>query len=202
MWLGLPIGACLFIDDRISQGIHAMGGKHQKHTCGIVIKTLHIKSKKMVTIEIKDLPSRRLAAMEHRGDPMTESITLDKLISWAKAQPINLKPKAGEAFGFGYADPRETPPEEWRFDLALTVPKDFKLSDEVIERHLPAGRYAVATHKGPYDTISDTIDHLYRHWLPESGEELGDLPCIFCYHNFDHDVAKTERLTEIWVLLK
>jgi AraC family transcriptional regulator len=150
----------------------------------------------------KDLPWRRLAAMEHRGDPMTESITLDKLISWAKAQPINLKPKAGEAFGFGYADPRETPPEEWRCDLALTVPKDFKSSDEVIERHLPAGRYAVATHKGPYDTISDTIDHLYRHWLPESGEELGDLPCIFCYHNFDHDVAKTERLTEIWVLLQ
>ena len=65
-----------------------------------------------MTITIKDLPSRRLAVMEHHGDPMKLSITLDKLISWAKAQPINLKPKAGEAFGYGYADPRETPPEE------------------------------------------------------------------------------------------
>jgi len=73
-------------------------------------------------------------------------ITLDKLISWAKAQPINLKPKAGKVFGYGYADPRETPPEEWRFDLALTVPKDFKLSDEVIDRELAAGRYAVTNH--------------------------------------------------------
>ena len=61
----------------------------------------------------KDRPWRRLAAIEHRGDSMTVSITLDKLISWAKAQPINLKPKAGEAFGYEYADPRETPPEEW-----------------------------------------------------------------------------------------
>lgn len=164
--------------------------------------SLHIKGKKIMTTTIKDLPSRRLAVMEHHGDPMKLSITLDKLISWAKAQPINLKPKAGEAFGYGYADPRETPPEEWRFDLALTVPKDFKLSDEVIDRELPAGRYAVTTHKGSRDNIGDTIYHLYRDWLPESGEELGDLPCIFCYHNFDHEVAETELLTEIWVLLK
>jgi AraC family transcriptional regulator len=164
--------------------------------------SLHIKGKKITTITIKDLPSRRLAVMEHRGDPMKLSITLEKLISWAKAQPINLKPKAGEAFGYGYADPRETPPEEWRFDLALTVPKDFKLSDDVIDRELPAGRYAVTTHKGSRDNIGDTIYHLYRDWLPESGEELGDLPCIFCYHNFDHEVAETELLTEIWVLLR
>ncbi|MDN3509324.1 MAG: AraC family transcriptional regulator [Candidatus Neptunochlamydia sp.] len=164
--------------------------------------SLHIKGKKIMTITIKDLPSRRLAVMEHHGDPMKLSITLDKLISWAKAQPINLKPKAGEAFGYGYHDPRETPPEEWRFDLALTVPQDFKLSDEVIDRELPAGRYAVTTHKGSRDNIGDTIYHLYRDWLPESGEELGDLPCIFCYHNFDHEVAETELLTEIWVLLK
>ncbi|MCW5589372.1 MAG: AraC family transcriptional regulator [Legionellales bacterium] len=164
--------------------------------------SLHIKGKKIMTITIKDLPSRRLAVMEHHGDPMKLSMTVDKLISWAKAQPINLKPKAGEAFGFGYHDPRETPAEEWQFDLALTVPQDFKLNDEVIERELPAGRYAVTTHKGSRDNIGDTIYGLYRDWLPQSGEELGDLPCIFCYHNFDHEVAETELLTEIWVLLK
>lgn len=163
---------------------------------------LHIKGKKIMTITIKDLPSRRLAVMAHHGDPMKLSNTLDKLITWARTQPINLKPKAGEAFGFGYQDPDETPADEWRFDLALTVPQDFKLSSEVIEKILPAGRYAVTTHKGSRDNISDTIYGLYRDWLPESGEELGDLPCIFSYLNFDHEVAETELLTEIWVLLK
>ncbi len=140
--------------------------------------------------------------MEHHGDPMKLSITLYKLISWVKAQPINLKPKAGEAFGFGYADPQETLPEEWRFDLALTVLQDFKLSDDVIDRELPAGRYTVTIHKESRDNIGDTMYHLYRDWLSESGEELGDLPCIFCYYNFDHEAAETELLTEIWVLLK
>ena len=45
-----------------------------------------IKVKKIMTIIIKDLDLRRLAVMEHHGDPMKLSITLDKLISWAKVQ--------------------------------------------------------------------------------------------------------------------
>lgn len=162
----------------------------------------NIKGEKVMDIAIKELPSRRLAVMEHHGDPMKLSNTLDKLISWAKDQPINLKPKPGQAFGFGYHDPREVPAEEFRFDLALSVPEGFKLNKQVKERVLPAGRYAVATHKGSRDNIGDTIYGLYRDWLPESGEELGSLPCIFCYYNFDYEVAETELLTDIWVLLK
>lgn len=164
--------------------------------------SLQIKGEKIMTITIKELPTRRLAVMEHHGDPMRLSDTLDKLISWAKSQHVNLKPQPGDAFGFGYHDPREVKPEEFRFDLALSVPNEFKLNDQVIERFLPAGRYAVTTHKGSRYNIGDTIYSLYRDWLPKSGEELDDLPCVFCYYNFDHEVAETELLTEIWVLLK
>jgi AraC family transcriptional regulator len=165
-------------------------------------QAIHIKGEKIMTITIKELPAKRVAVMEHHGDPMRLSDTLDKLITWAKSQPINLKPKAGEAFGFGYHDPREVKPEEFCFDLALSVPQDFKLNDQVIERTLPAGRYAVTMHKGPRNNIGDTIYSIHHDWLPQSGEELGDLPCIFCYYNFDYEVAETEALTEIWVLLK
>lgn len=77
--------------------------------------SLNIKGTKIMTVVIKELPSRRLAVMEHHGDPMRLSDTLDKLMTWAKSQVINLKPKAGEAFGFGYHDPREVKPEEFRF---------------------------------------------------------------------------------------
>lgn len=164
--------------------------------------SLPVEGEKLMTTTIKELPAKRLAVMEHHGDPMKLSDTLDKLITWAKSQPIDLKPKPGEAFGFGYNDPREVPPDEFRFDLALSVPKNYPLGDPVIERILPAGRYATTIHKGTRDNIGDTIYSLYRDWLPESGEELGELPCIFCYYNFDHQVAETELLTEIWVLLK
>lgn len=47
--------------------------------------SLHIKGEKNMTITIKELPSVRLAVMEHYGDPMRLSDTLDKLIVWAKS---------------------------------------------------------------------------------------------------------------------
>jgi len=71
----------------------------------------------------------------------------------------------------------------------------------VIEKFLPAGRYAVAIHKGSRNNLGETVNALYREWLPSSGEVLGDFPCIFCYHNFDHEVAETESLTECRLLL-
>ena len=81
------------------------------------------------------------------------------------------------------------------------VPENLKLNG-VIEKYLPSGRCAVAMHKGSHDNIGDTIYPLYREWLPNSGEELGDFPCIFCYYNFQYEVADTELLTECWLLLK
>jgi len=57
-------------------------------------------------------------------------------------------------------------------------------------------------HRGSRNTIAETVYGLYRDWLPKSGEELGNLPCIFCYYNFDHEVAETALETECWLLLK
>jgi len=39
-------------------------------------------------------------------------------------------------------------------------------------RVIPAGKYAVFTHKGPMSTIKATYDYIYRTWLPASGCEL------------------------------
>ena len=155
-----------------------------------------------MNVDIKDIKARRLAVLEHRGDPKKVGDSVNKLVNWAKAQSMSLKPKAGESFGFAYDDPKTTPAAEFRFDLGITVPEQLKLEGQVVEKRLPAGRYAVAIHKGSRDDIGDTIYGLYRDWLPQSGEELGDLPCIFCYYNFDHEVAETELLTECWLLLK
>ncbi len=155
----------------------------------------------IMNVLIKEIPARRLAVIEHRGTPKKLGESVNQLIDWAKSQSINLKPKAGEAFGFAYDDPKTTEPSDFRFDLAITVPEQIKLGGKIVEKRLPAGRYAVATHKGTRDTISDTVYSLYRDWLPSSGEHLGDLPCIFCYYNFDHEVAETELLTECWLLL-
>lgn len=156
----------------------------------------------IMNVTIENISARRLAALEHRGDPKKIGNSINKLVNWAKSQPMNLKPDAGEAFGFAYDDPETTSPKDYRFDLAITVPERVKLEGEIVEKQLPAGRYAVTMHKGSHTNMRDTVLALYRDWLPKSNEELGDLPCIFCYHNFAHEVAETELLTECWLLLK
>lgn len=162
----------------------------------------HLKGEKIMTVEIKKLPAKRLAVFEHHGDPMKLSDTLDRLLNWANAQTVDLTLKPGEAFGIGYHDPRDVPTQDFRFDLAISIPDNLTLTDQVEERRLPYGRYAVTLHKGSHDNIGDTVHYLYRDWLEESGEELGDLPVIFSYQNFAHEVAETELLTEIWLKLK
>jgi AraC family transcriptional regulator len=156
----------------------------------------------MMNVMIKNLPARRLAVLEHRGDPKKVGDSVNKLISWVKAQSTNVQLVPGEAFGFAYDDPNQVPAEEFRLDLAITIPENLKIRGEVVEKQLPAGRYAVTVHKGSRNNISETVYGLYRDWLPEVDEELGNLPCIFCYYNFDHEVAETELITECWLLLK
>jgi AraC family transcriptional regulator len=153
-------------------------------------------------VEIRELETRRLAVVEHRGDPKSLGNSVNKLVTWAKSQPININPSAGDAFGFAYDDPDTTKPEDFRFDLALTIPKSLVIQDpDVLETHLPKGRYAIAVHYGSRSRIGETIYPMLREWLPASGEALGQLPCIFCYQNFDHEVAETELITECWFLL-
>lgn len=153
-------------------------------------------------VEIKTISPIRLAIIEHRGDPAHIGDSVNRLITWSRAQPVNLKPKAGDAFAIAYDDPKTTPAPEFRVDLGIRVPENLRLSDPVIEKYIPGGRYAVTTHKGSREKLGDTVYPLYREWLPDSGEELGDFPCIFSYLNFEHEVAETELLTECWVLLK
>lgn len=156
-----------------------------------------------MNIEIKNINEIRLAMVEHQGDPNLVTDSVNQLIAWAKAQAISLKPKAGEAFGFGYNDPHTTPAAEFRLDLGIKIPKNLKLeSNVIVEKFIPSGRYAVVMHKGSRNNLGETIYPIYRDWLPNSGEQLGDFPCIFCYYNFDHEVAETELLTECWFLLE
>ncbi|HAT6361460.1 TPA: AraC family transcriptional regulator [Legionella pneumophila] len=152
-------------------------------------------------VDIKSIDKIRLAVIEHKGDPKLLGESINKLVSWAKSQSINLKPRPREAFALAYDDPKTTPPSEFRIDLGIKVPENLKL-DGVIEKFLPSGRYAVTVHKGSRNNIGDVVYYLYRDWLPNTSEQLGDLPCIFCYYNFDHEVSETELLTECWLLLK
>ncbi len=153
-------------------------------------------------VSIKDYPEKRVAVLEHHGHFGGLDKTVQQLVAWCKAQAEDLRPSAGTTFGFAYNDPRHANPDEFHFDIARAIPDSVTVSGDIKERTLPGGRYAMAMHYGALDNIGDTIDMMYKEWLPESGEEPGDFPIVFRYQNFMHEVAETELVTEVTILLK
>lgn len=69
------------------------------------------------------------------------------------------------------------------------------------EIRLPAGRHAVFTHAGNVSTIADTLDAIWRKWLPNSGHEAADAPSFERY-DARFDPASGDGGFEIWVPLK
>ena len=52
---------------------------------------------------------------------------------------------------------------------------------DMIQRTLPAGRYALFTHMGKLDKLEQTMRAIYLDWLPKSGEQLRDAPHLEVY---------------------
>jgi len=156
----------------------------------------------VMDVKVVDFQQREVALIEHRGSPQRVYDTAAKFINWRKS--TGLSPiKTSETFGIPYSDPNETADDEFRFDICGThqgvVPENpFGVKASII----PAGRCAVAIHKGSHDSIADTVYYLYQTWLPDSCEELRDFPCFFHYLNFVHEVDEVDLLTEIYLPIK
>ena len=92
---------------------------------------------------------------------------------------------------------------DFRFDICTTV------SNEVINNEfnvkngiIPSGRCALVRHKGSYQSLADTVNHILDEWLPESGEHRASFPCYFHYVNLIGDVSsENELITDIYLPL-
>lgn len=159
------------------------------------------RSEKM-EVNIVDFAGTPVALLEHRGAPELVNDTVMSFIDWRKT--TGLSPvKSSRTFGFVYDDPEFVDPEKFRFDICGEVAGDIPENPQGVKRgHIPEGRCAVVRHKGSLDLISEKIYHLYREWLPESGEELRDAPLFFHYLKLLPEVSENELVTDIYLPLK
>lgn len=109
-----------------------------------------------------------------------------------------------QTYGLAPDDPATTPSDEFAFHICGTVTSPIAEDNRfgVVNSDIPAGRCAVLRHQGSHDALTGLAQALYRDWLPGSGEELRDFPLFFHYHNFVHEVAEHELLTDIYLPLK
>lgn len=104
-----------------------------------------------------------------------------------------------EFIGISHDDPNITEAEKLRYDACIVVSKEVKPEGEIGVQQIEGGNYAVFTHKGPYEKLSDSYDYIYGKWLPESGKELRNV-CVFEKYLNSPDDTRPEKLrTEIYV---
>lgn len=148
-------------------------------------------------VELKSLPDLRVAAVRHIGPYNEISAAFERLGQIASGGGI-FGPSA-EMLAIYHDDPESTPVAELRSDAALTVPKDRELPTGLTEIHIPAARYAVATHVGPYIGLGEAWARLMGRWVPENGHRIAEGPSFEIYRNTPMDTPPEKLLTEIYV---
>lgn len=155
-----------------------------------------------VPIVLREEPSRRVVALRHIGAYEACFSTWGRLMQWAKARQISRR--STPDFGLCYDDPDVTDDARIRYDVCVAAPTDSAatvgtLPEGMFERTIPGGRYAVATHHGPYETITDTYVALIGKWLPRRGVELHNEPVLEIYRAGPDVAPAAELVTEICV---
>ncbi|MBN2562089.1 MAG: AraC family transcriptional regulator [Phycisphaerae bacterium] len=151
-------------------------------------------------VRIKNIEPMRVAFMRHVGPYDQVGETWNKLCAWAG--PRGLLGPQTTPLGLCHDDPDVTPADKIRYDACLPVDASFKPEGDVGVQEIDGGEYAVATHHGPYERLSETYAQLCGQWLPSSGRELRSSPPLEVYRNSPHNTAPEDLITEIHLPLK
>jgi AraC family transcriptional regulator len=151
-------------------------------------------------VQIKQQPELRCFCVRHVGPYDGISEAFDRLHRLATS--AGLETLGGvKLLGLYHDDAQSTPAAELRSDAALGVPEGVRLPDGLVEQRLPAGRYAMTTHVGPYERLNDAWARLMREWLPASGERAAKGSRYELYRNTPANAPKDELVTELYVPL-
>jgi AraC family transcriptional regulator len=107
-----------------------------------------------------------------------------------------------EFIGISHDDPKITEPDKLRYDACITVSKEIKPDGTIGVTEIQGGKFAVFTHKGPYEKLENSYDYIFGKWLPESGNELRNTPGYEKYLNAPESTSPEKLRTEIYVPVK
>ncbi len=157
--------------------------------------TLLLSGGSNMQVKIERLDPQRVAFVRHVGPYHEVGQAWEKVCMRLGREGL-MGPNS-RFIGVCYDDPEVTPPEKIRYDACVTVDGDFTPEGEVGAQTLPGGEFAVVTHVGSYEKLSQTYAALFGQWLPHSGRELRSEPSLEFYLNNPENTEPEELLTDI-----
>ncbi len=151
-------------------------------------------------VTIQDVPTTKVAIVEHRGDPTTLGATIQRFIAWRKA--AGLHPSTNPTFNVWRSERQPADPADYSIDLCVGTDGPIDESENVKAGEIPGGRCAVLRVVGATHNLEPAALYLYRDWLPESGEEARDFP-LYCRRlTLFPEVPEHETVAELFLPLK
>lgn len=151
-------------------------------------------------VTIRDVPTTRVAIVEHRGDPATLGASIQRFIAWRKA--AGLHPSISPTFNVWRSERRPADPADYSVDLCVGTDRPIDESDGIKAGEIPGGRCAVLRVTGDTHNLEPAALFLYRDWLPQSGEEARDFP-IYCQRLMLYpEVPESEAAADLFLPLK
>ena len=131
----------------------------------------------------------RLAVSEHRGSYMDIGRAFSR---------VRDRVGAGSLMVAIYADdPDAVPVADLRSAAGTVVDPGAEIPHDLVERMVPAGRYAIMRYIGPYSSMHAAYLWLYGQWLLSSGEEPRDHPIIEEYLTDPATTPPVDAVTDI-----
>jgi len=145
--------------------------------------------------------ARRLVCLNRVGPYSDVGESWETLLMWAAEE--GLMGSHFETIGISHDDPDITDPSRLRYDACITIGNGITPQvDGLRMKTIPAGRFAVAKHLGPYDEISTTYYALLGGFVPQAGLRLADEPPFEIYWNSPDEVDPEELDTDICLRLE
>lgn len=153
----------------------------------------------MYSVEFRDVPPLRLAAIRHHGPYMEIGTAFERIFAWAAGR--GLITPVTRSIAVYYSDPHSVPADALVSDAGIVVGPEISPAGDVRIVDIAGGRHAVIIHKGPYSELERAYSWLYCSWLPQSGLEAADRPCFEEYLNDPRQLPPAEWLTAIYLPL-
>jgi AraC family transcriptional regulator len=142
-----------------------------------------------MTVRIEDLPPYRVAYVRHvgpYGDGGISALWVD-FERWIRAH--GLRQPGTLTIGIGHDAPTIAAAETLRYDACLVVDAGFKADRRVNIADLPGGKYAVMPFEGRPADLSTAWERFWTVWLPGSGYQPEDRPCLELRPDFETSAA-------------
>jgi AraC family transcriptional regulator len=178
----------------------APSGVHFDEAANDHLAIRFIRGESTMNVTIENMPELRVATVHHVGPYPGISEAFQRLGAIAGPGGLLRFPETA-MLAIYHDDPETTPADQLQSDAGVTVPNGVKLPEGLVEKRLPAGRYAKTTHVGPYTHLGDTWSRLMGEWLPKSGHRVGDGSSYEVYRNTPENTAPNELRTDLYLPL-